>query len=191
MNKQKIWLLAGLIVILIGLIILVVKNVPPKNIPAPYQNNLEPTAPVTESPDISTTSTDEFKAAVPENIKVPAAGEIIPEAKKKEIAVPTVVVAAAPGVTSSFRNFNISGEGGKFIPAKVIASLGDTIHINFTAVDRDYDIVFPSYNMRQTAKQGQTKTLEFQAISDGDFLYYCAACGGPDSAAVGHIIVVK
>jgi len=105
--------------------------------------------------------------------------------------LPTVVAPAAPGVESNYRSFDIKAEEGKFIPNKIIANQGDTVHINFTAVDKGYDIIFPSYGMKQIAKIGQTKVLEFQALSDGSFLYYCEVCGGADSLATGQIIVVK
>lgn len=133
---------------------------------------------------------DEFKAEVPIDVVVPEIDTQLTEEQKKEIAVPTVVVAAAPGVDSKFRNFQIKAEGGAFIPTKVIANAGDTVHIDFTAVDGNYDIVFPSYNMMQTASQGQTKILEFQALQSGSFTYYCSSCGGPDSGPKGNIIIV-
>ncbi len=134
---------------------------------------------------------DPFRQEAPVITRIPEANEVIPESQREEIAIPTVVVPAAPGVESSFRNFNISAEGGKFIPEKIIVKVGDTVHVNFTAVDSDYDIVFPSYNMKQIAKKGQTKVLEFQALQDGSFTYYCEACGGPEGPTTGSFIIVK
>jgi len=134
---------------------------------------------------------DQFRADVPANTVVPDKNTVLTDAQKKEIAIPTVVTPAAPGVESQFRSFDIKAEGGVFTPSKIIANVGDTIHVNFTAVDKDYDIVFPSYNMKQTAKKGQTKILEFQAVTDGSFTYYCEICGGPASTAKGNIIIVK
>lgn len=134
---------------------------------------------------------DPYREEAPVINRIPEANEVLPAEQQKIIAVPTVVVPAAPGVESNFRNFNISGEGGKFVPEKIIAKVGDTVHVNFSAVDRDYDIVFPSYNMQQFAKQGQTKVLEFQALQSGSFLYFCESCGGVNSAAKGTIIIVE
>lgn len=142
---------------------------------------------VVEMPQIER---DAFRADVPVDIVVPDVNAQLSEEQKKEIAVPTVVVAAAPGVDSKFRNFQIRADGGAFVPTKVIANAGDTVHIDFVAVDGDYDIVFPSYNMMQTAKQGQTKILEFQALQSGSFTYYCSSCGGPESGPKGNIIIV-
>jgi plastocyanin len=124
-------------------------------------------------------------------VKVPGMNENLTEAEKEVIAVPSIVTPAAPGASASFRSFSISGDGGRFVPAEIIARLNDIVHVNFTAVDKDYDIVFPSYGMRQAAKKGETKILEFQAVSEGSYTYYCDSCGGAKSPASGKIIVVK
>jgi len=133
---------------------------------------------------------DKFRAEVPVNIVVPGVDTELTAEQQKEIAIPVVVVPAAPGSTSKFRNFKISAENDIFTPNKVIANVGDTIHIDFTAVDKAYDIAFPSYNMKQSAVQGQTRILEFKARQEGSFTYYCPSCGGPAAGPTGQIIVV-
>ena len=40
-------------------------------------------------------------------------------------------------------------------------------------------------------RKGETKVMEFQAVQEGDFTFYCEMCGGPDSTASGHIIIAK
>ncbi|MHB8842878.1 MAG: cupredoxin domain-containing protein, partial [Candidatus Aquicultor sp.] len=95
-----------------------------------------------------------------------------------------------PGSLSSTLSFNIKAEGGKFIPSKIIGRSGDTMIINFTAVDNNYSIVFPSYNMRQVAKKGETKMLGFHTSETGSFTYYCDICGA-NTTATGTIIVTK
>jgi len=134
---------------------------------------------------------DAFREEVPVNIVVPDVDTELSEEEKKEIALPTVVVPAAPGVDAKFRDFNISAENDVFVPNKIIANVGDTVHVDFTAVDKDYDIVFPSYNMMQRASAGQTKILEFQALQEGSFTYYCSSCGGPESGPKGAFIIVN
>lgn len=131
----------------------------------------------------------DFQAPAPEGIKVPEANEVLPAEQAEKIAVPTVVTESAPGAESKYRNFNIRAEADKFSPNQIIVREGDTVQINFTAVDKNYDIIFPSYNMQQTAKQGETKMLAFQAVRSGNFTYYCNICGGPDSGVTGNIIV--
>jgi plastocyanin len=189
MNNKDTWLLAILLIILTVLIILVGRSWRRPAFPAPAVFNPAPTATVT--PYVSVANPDQFRTAVPASITVPKVGQILPAVQQKDVAVPTTVVPAAAGATTQFRIFNISASAGRFTPSKIIANLGDTIHINFTAVDGDYDITFPSYNMKQSAKQGETKILEFQALADGSFLYYCGSCGGPTGTATGSIIIVK
>jgi heme/copper-type cytochrome/quinol oxidase subunit 2 len=191
MNNKNTWLLVALLIVLTILVILVGRSLRRPPAPVSVVNSPAVTTPTTTAPVYVATTTDQFKAAVPPNTKVPSAGEVLSADQQKIIAVPTTVVAAAPGATSQFRTFNITASGGLFTPSKIIANLGDTLHINFTAVDADYDITFPSYGMQQTAKKGETKVLEFLAQADGQFLYYCQSCGGPTSTAKGNIIIVK
>jgi len=194
MNNKRIWIISILGLVLVALLMLIIKDL---FFSAPQNSISSQTLPTVDNTGLSniiesqSSGTDVFRQEVPVNVKVPEVNTVLSEAEKKVIAVPTVVVPAAPGATAQLRNFNIFAEGGKFIPSQIIANVGDTVHINFTAVDKDYDIVFPSYNMKQVATQGQTKILEFQALEDGSFLYYCESCGGSNSATDGKIIIVK
>lgn len=190
-KKNTIFLIIGLFVIIVLLAIIILTKKPSTSMPGSNQNAEAPAD--TSQPatvDVAEDEGDQFRAPVPADIVVPEMNQKLADSQK-DIAVPTVVTTAAPGASTQFRSFNISGDGGKFFPSKIIGRVGDTIHINFTAADKDYDIVFPSYNMKQTAKKGETKVLEFQALQEGDFTYYCQLCGGPTSAAQGHIIIAK
>lgn len=133
---------------------------------------------------------DKYRQEAPDGVVVPDVGAQLGEGQE-DVVVPSLVTPAAIGSDFSFRIFNVMAENGKFTPNKIIANLGDVIHINFTAVDADYDIVIPSFSMKQKAKVGQTKILEFKTNKDGDFLYYCESCGGENSEAKGNIIIVK
>lgn len=198
MKTKQIIIVSAIVVVALIVILALPKKQATK---APVVDNTtgtttqEEVAVTTPGTDLTATGTtvvkDKFREEVPVNIVVPTKETVLTEAEKKVIALPTVVVPAAPGVESSFRSFDIKAEGGVFTPSRIIGRVGDTIHINFTAVDKAYDIVFPSYNMKQTAKQGQTKILEFQAVSEGSFTYYCDSCGGPTSATKGSIVIAK
>lgn len=132
-----------------------------------------------------------FRSEVPEDIIVPDMDTDPQVLAAKDIAPPSVIASAAAGSDSRLSIFNIKADQGKYSPSNIVAYVGDTVHINFTAVDKDYDIVFPNYNMTQSVKQGQTKSLEFQALQEGNFLYYCESCGGPNSQTTGHIMIVN
>ena len=190
--KTKILILSMALVILALIIVLLI---PKKN--TPQITNVNPVTEVNQKTSstneitIAPIKVDKFRTEVPTNIVVPSKTTKLTEAEKKEIAIPIVVMPAAPGTESSFRSFDIKAEAGIFTPNKIIVKLGDTVHINFTAIDKDYDIVFPSYGMKQSAKKGQTKILEFQASNEGSFLYYCEICGGEQSTTKGNVIIVK
>lgn len=193
MNKKKLLILIGGGLAIAILLIMVVMSLNNKPVNAPTGEGETPGNEQVGEIDnnLNTPPVDEFREETPDNIVVPGMDEAMTDAQKEITAVPSIVTPAAPGASSSFRSFTIKGEGGKFTPSEVIARLGDVIHINFTAVDKPYDIVFPSYSMRQNAKQGETKILEFQAISEGSFTYFCDSCGGADGPTKGKVIVVK
>lgn len=132
---------------------------------------------------------DVFKEAAPVDIVVPEVGTVLSGEAAAGVAIPEVVVTAAPGVTAKFRSFQITAENGNFMPNQVIVNAGDTVHLDLQAVDTDYDFVLPSYNMKQTVKKGEKKILEFQALQTGRFTYYCSICGGPEQGPKGSIIV--
>lgn len=122
----------------------------------------------------------------PENVVVPEPGS----GENSGVAVPKTSVQAAPGVSAKLRTFEISANGGKYVPSTIIVNVGDTVHVNFKAEDNAYDIVFPDYGLSQTAKRGETKIIEFQANVDGQFAFYCKnAC--PKGEMKGTLIVAK
>lgn len=128
------------------------------------------------------------RAEVPSDITVPGAGATnVPDG----MAVPKTEVQAAPGVDSKLRAFDISVNRDEFSPSTVAVNVGDTVHINLTAVDKDYDFTQPDYGFNMPLPKGVKKVLEFQVSNEGKFTFYCKSCGGPDKGPVGYIIVVN
>lgn len=176
-NKKVLALIVAVVVIVAAIVVLMMtgKNpITPGTGPGTGGSNQQPTS--------------DTRGAVPSDIKVPGLGDTTGD---NNIAVPVGVTDAAPGVSAQLRSFNIKAEGGVFNPSTVIVNVGDTVHINFTAVDKEYDMVLPDYGMKQTAKKGETKIFEFQAVSTGKFTYYCESCGGLSSQAKGFIIIAE
>ena len=124
---------------------------------------------------------------VPKDIKVPELNE---EKVDENVAVPLTVAKAGSTTEAMFRRFEIVAENNKFFPSEIIVNKGDVVHIDFTAMDKTYDITFPDYSMKQTAEKGEKKFLEFQALAPGKFLYYCELCGGLEGTTKGYIIIV-
>lgn len=123
-------------------------------------------------------------------------GVVVPDASASStvpanVAKPAIVTQAAPGSTSKFRSFSISVTGGKFVPENVIVNAGDTVHINITATDKDYDFYQPDYGLSTPLPKGVQKVVEFQATSRDKYTFYCQSCGGPSKGPVGYVTVVK
>ena len=191
MNKEKAFIIVGSLIILLLLAFVFKDYQTKKNAPVynPEVVNNIPETPLTVTQ--STSTPDKFKTEVPKGVVVPVMNDqTLTVEQKKEIAVPTLVTPAAEGSLNSLRNFDIRAEGGKFTPSKIIGKSGDTMMVNFTAVDNNYSIVFPSYNMRQVAKKGETKVLGFHAGEAGTFTYYCDVCG-ENTTASGTLIITK
>ena len=199
MNNKKPLMIFGIIIIIALIIVIAAMSSKKKAAVMTTQNpqtaaqTSAPTVPAgAEVTKASTTAVvDQFRTEVPKDIIIPEVGQKLTDEQKKVIAVPTVVTAAAPGASTKFRSYDITANGGKFEPSQITGRVGDTIHVNFKAVDKGYDIVFPSYNMKQVAAQGETKILEFQAVQEGSFTYYCDSCGGANSTTKGTIVIAK
>ncbi|MCR4328714.1 MAG: hypothetical protein NUV53_04365 [Patescibacteria group bacterium] len=105
------------------------------------------------------------------------------------VAIPETTAPSNPTESATFRRFSISVNGGKFIPDTVIVNQWDTIHLTFTAVDKDYDFTQADFGFKLPLPKGVTKDLEFGATGQGNFLFYCVSCGGPEIGPKGHLIV--
>lgn len=136
-----------------------------------------------------------FPTITKEEIK-PTEKIIVPEINSTttaDVAIPLTVQAAAPGVSNKDRAFNLKAEKGVFIPSTIIVNTGDTVRINFTAVDKTYDFFLgDQYGViTQPIAKGQTALpIVFQAWATGKFTFYCRLCGGLDSTTVGQFIVL-
>lgn len=102
------------------------------------------------------------------------------------VAVPQNVVETGP---SSFRQFNIEGNGGDFVPSTIVVNEGDVIDINFTAVDDEYNVYFPDFGISKTFARGQSGKIQFQGYPFGEYRFYCKdVCSG---TVEGKLIVNK
>jgi len=178
MNKEKIYLIVGGVVVLIIIGVLV------------GGSTKTGTNTVSDTRSTGGRTKSLTQAEVPSDVVVPDQGATATSVPK-DFAIPIVSVSAAPGSDASLRVFDITASGDVFSPSTIAAYTGDTVHINFTAADKTYDITFPDYSMKQVATKGQTKVLEFQASATGKFTYYCDSCGGLSSSAKGYIIIAE
>lgn len=140
----------------------------------------------TTGPTSKSTSTSPTRSEVPVNVVVPGANDT---STVPGVAVPKVVIQAAPNVLASFRSFDIKVNGDTFIPNTFIIKEGDTVHLSITAVDKAYDFTQPDYGFKLLLPQGKAKILEFAAVNTGKFIFYCEKCGGPNKGPVGSFII--
>lgn len=176
MDRKKLAIGIGIAVVALIVIVAVVvitMQRDPESLPEENQNGAN-------QPEQSRT-----KLPLPANVTVPEAG--FPAGDN--VAIPEVVRPAAPGVSSKYREFQVSIEGGKFVPDTVAVYANDIAHITFSAVDRTYDVVQPDYGFSLQIPKGTSKLLEGQFSKTGKYLFYCASCGGPDAGPVGYIVV--
>jgi heme/copper-type cytochrome/quinol oxidase subunit 2 len=106
------------------------------------------------------------------------------------VAAPTIVASGSLSGVTSYRSFNISISGGAFSPNTIIVNKGDTVHINLTAVDGNYDFTQTDMGLSMAVAKGQTKIVQFDANTVGKLTFYCKSCGGPGKGPIGYIEVV-
>lgn len=198
-KKGKNVLIIILLIVALGLILIIITDFNKKEATSPVvvpdltatQTAVREKQVLNNQPELNVNnSQDAFRVEVPSNTVVPEKDAKLTEAEKLEIAVPVTVAPVSPNSSSKARTFEVRAQNDLFVPSKVIANVGDIVRINFIAVDKDYDLTFPSYGMKQVALAGQTKILEFQALQEGNFSFYCSACGGPGQGPQGNIIII-
>lgn len=185
-KQQKIVITFGVIIVVAVLVWLVASRV---GNPGTTPKNGEQGAPANQS---STQDQQSQKPSGPITREALAAPVKIPEkgdAAAGDVAVPTEVSAVRSGSNSSKREFNIEISKGEFKPSEVIVKLKDTVTLNFTATDGDYDFTQPDFGFSVAVPKGTKKTLQMDATAAGQFLFYCKSCGGPDKGPKGHLVV--
>jgi len=118
-----------------------------------------------------------------ETIKTPEVGA---STTPKDVAVPTNVLETGP---SAFRQFEMKGEGGKYVPSTLVVNEGDVIDINFTAVDAKYNVFFPDFGVYRTIEKGASMKIQFQGYPFGKYGFYCKDICGKE--VTGTLIVNK
>lgn len=148
--------------------------------------------PVKQAPGDLSSQTEKIvtREASPKDIVVPNKdSKIFPE----NVAKPSIVAPGSPTNNSSYRSFDIKAVNNEFTPNTIIVNEGDTMNINVTAVDKDYDFTQPDFGFKMVIKRGKTEKIQatFPVGASGKFTFYCASCGGPAKGSLGYIIVAS
>lgn len=119
------------------------------------------------------------------NLPVPEVGSHLDD---KNIAVPLAAVESTPGAKTKIRQFNLQANKSAFQPNIILAYLGDIVRVNLRAVDNKYDFTIPGLNIAQTVQMGETRSMEFQVTSTGNFNIICSSCSQPQKPR-GYLVV--
>ena len=145
------------------------------------------TTPVVQPSAPSGTGGSPTRAPAPVDVVIPGKNSTnVPV----NVAKPNIETPANPGNSATFRGYAIRAANDAFSPDTIIVKQGDTVHLEFTAVDKDYDFTQPDYGFSVTVARGATKAFQFDATASGKFVLLCRSCGGPSQGPVGSIVIV-
>jgi len=113
----------------------------------------------------------------------------------KDVVTTTVSKAEAPAssnpaLNTKMRFYDMRATSKGFTPSNIAVNKGDTVQIDFTAADGDYDLNFPYLGAYfSTVKKGETKKLPFDTSLPGTFIFECKnSC--PASGRIQGTLVV-
>lgn len=89
-------------------------------------------------------------------------------------------------------SFSIVADRGAFTPSTIVVEGGQNVQVNFTAVDRDYDIgVAAPIGAYVVAKAGETQVFGFSMDQEGTYAFRCQQFCPEGRAIEGSIIILK
>ena len=119
-----------------------------------------------------------YTPAVPENA----------ELSKPKLEAPA---SANSSLDTKMRFFDLRATKGGFEPSSFTVNKGDTLQVDFTAIDADYDLDIPHLGAYfKVVKRGESRRLPFSASAPGTFIFQCrdyCPAGGPIK---GQLIVL-
>lgn len=176
MSKKQIVVLIslGLFVVVVVIVGIISKG--------RYFVSLGPSGEVGEPEDVFskeiTGSNELFTPAVPENAKL----------SEPKLEAPA---SANPSLETKQRFFDLKATKDGFEPPSFTVNKGDTIQIDFTAVDADYDLDIPYLGVYfKVVKKGEGRRLPFSASTPGTFLFQCRDYCPASGPIKGQLIVL-
>jgi heme/copper-type cytochrome/quinol oxidase subunit 2 len=99
--------------------------------------------------------------------------------------------SANSGLDTKLKFFNLKASAGGFTPASITVNRGDSLSIDFTAVDGDYDLDIPYLGAYfSVVKKGSTKKFPIDTNLPGTFTFLCRDfCPGGKTIS-GQLIVL-
>jgi len=114
----------------------------------------------------------------------------IDASKYKNIATPVLVQELATENKNKVLGFNLSIANNTYSSNKILANEGDIIRITLTSLDNKADFTLPALGIKREAARRESKRIEFQAVSAGNFQFFCESCLPEDDNSKGLLMVV-
>ena len=114
----------------------------------------------------------------------------IDASKYKNIATPVFVQESAQESKNKVLGFNLSIANNTYSSNKILANEGDIIRITLTSLDNKADFTLPALGIKREAARRESKRIEFQAVSAGNFQFFCESCLPEDDNSKGLLMVV-
>lgn len=146
-----------------------------------------PASQESQNPQDGSQTTSTTRGEVTNDLMVPDVGAQV----SGEIAVPTSVVDAAPGVEAKRRTFDIAFDGSVFTPSQVIVHVGDTTSIHFKTSSGTCSFVQPDLGLsaKFTSEREQLIEVTPPTGATGKYQFFCTNLGGPTQGPIGYLVV--
>ncbi len=124
------------------------------------------------------------------SFKLPQSNKIISRESSKEKEEKIIQPSEEVEINKiNYQNFNLILEDESLGEKNTIkASLNSILTLNLIAKDKTYEVLIDGYNLFSEIKKGETKTIQFQALREGDFKIICNNC---KNKILGYIIIIK
>jgi cytochrome c oxidase subunit II len=88
------------------------------------------------------------------------------------------------------KEFSISAKNWEFSEKEIRVSKGDLVKLTLSSEDVLHGFSISEFGIKETLKQGETSTVEFEADKKGTFIYYCSIpCGSGHRQMKGKLII--
>lgn len=99
--------------------------------------------------------------------------------------------SANPALNTKIRFFELKAARSGFAPAELVVNKGDSLSVNFSATDGDYDLDIPYLGAYfSVVKKGETRKLPFDTSIPGTFVFECRAHCPAGGKITGQLIVL-
>lgn len=127
-------------------------------------------------------------------IAIPFEDYYSPSFPKEAVLTPTKKEAPASangGLDTKSRFFDLSATRSGFSPEIITVKAGDTVYIDFVAIDEDYDLDIPYLgNYFTRVEKGKTKQLPFDVRTSGTFVFQCRDYCPSSGPIKGSLVVL-